>query len=135
MVIAWISGLIFGLGLIIAQMVDPAKVLGFLTINSQWDPTLLFVMIGALLVFSIGYWGWVRRLKQPLLARHFELPTNRQLDGKLILGAALFGIGWGLVGICPGPAITSIASGAWPLLVFVLAMLAGMYIANQIKRR
>lgn len=134
MVIAWVSGILFGLGLLISQMVDPARVLGFLTINSHWDPTLVFVMLGALIVFGLGYWIFIRRMKQPLLAKHFELPTAKSIDLRLLFGAALFGVGWGLVGICPGPAITSIASGAWPLLTFVLAMLAGMYLGNQIRR-
>ncbi|CAG9000833.1 MAG: hypothetical protein CENE_02840 [Candidatus Celerinatantimonas neptuna] len=135
MVIAWLAGLLFGAGLMISQMVNPALVLGFLNVTGHWDPTLIFVMIGAILVFGCGYWLLVRRMKRPLLARHFEIPTRRDIDWKLMIGAALFGIGWGLVGICPGPAITSIASGATPVLLFVVAMLGGMYLANQINKR
>ncbi|MFM2484258.1 DUF6691 family protein [Celerinatantimonas yamalensis] len=134
MVIAWLVGLLFGAGLVISQMVDPQRVIGFLHVTHDWDPTLLFVMGGALVVFSTGYWVLVRRMKKPLLALHFELPTRRDFDWQLIVGAALFGVGWGLVGICPGPAITSISSAATPLLLFVIAMLSGMWLANQVRR-
>lgn len=135
MVIAWLAGLLFGAGLIISQMVNPALVLGFLNVTGDWDPTLIFVMVGALLVFGCGYWLLVRRMKHPVLARHFDIPSRRDIDWRLILGAAVFGIGWGLVGICPGPAITSIASGSTPVLLFVIAMLGGMYLANQMNKR
>lgn len=122
---AFVSGLLFGLGLISSQMVDPAKVLGFLDIFGHWDPSLAVVMGGAVAVSSLGHLI-ARRRGTPFLAPRLEIPTGRDLDPRLIGGAALFGIGWGLVGLCPGPALTALTFGPWQVFVFVGAMIAGM---------
>lgn len=135
MVIAFLVGLLFGAGLMISQMVDPAKVIGFLNVTGQWDPSLIFVLAGAVIVFGAGYSLIVLRMRKPLIASHFDLPTSKKIDLPLVLGAAVFGVGWGLVGICPGPALTNLASGAMPILLFVVAMLGGMFFANQLKNK
>ena len=121
------SGLLFGLGLIVSQMVNPAKVLGFLDIFGAWDPSLALVMGGAVVVSALGYLAAKRR-GVPVLAPRLEIPTRRDLDPRLIGGAALFGIGWGLVGLCPGPALVGLTFGPWPVFVFVAAMIVGMAI-------
>ena len=122
---ALLAGLIFGLGLIISEMVNPAKVLAFLDLFGNWDPSLAFVMGGALIVTAIGYrLAWTR--EKPVFAERFQVPGNRQIDTRLALGAVLFGIGWGLVGLCPGPAISALTFGGTPVLVFLAAMGAGM---------
>ncbi|MBB4041567.1 hypothetical protein GGR34_003244 [Microvirga flocculans] len=122
---AFASGLLFGLGLIVSQMVDPAKVLAFLDIFGNWDPSLAFVMGGAVVVSSLGY-GVAKRRGVPVLAPCLEIPSRRDIDPRLVAGAALFGIGWGLVGFCPGPALTALTFGPWQVPVFVAAMIAGM---------
>lgn len=122
---ALISGLIFGLGLIVSQMTNPAKVIGFLDIFGDWDPSLALVMGGAVVVSALGT-IIARRRGATMFAEQIELPTRRDLDYRLIGGAALFGIGWGLVGLCPGPALTAVTFGPWQLVVFVAAMFAGM---------
>ncbi|WP_414470933.1 DUF6691 family protein [Microvirga sp. M2] len=122
---AFASGLLFGLGLIVSQMVNPAKVLGFLDIFGNWDPSLAFVMGGAVVVSALGYLV-ARRRGVPVLAPRLEIPTRRDLDPRLIGGAALFGIGWGLVGLCPGPALVGPTFGPAEIFVFVAAMIAGM---------
>ena len=121
-----LSGLIFGIGLILSGMTQPAKVIGFLDPLSGWDPSLAFVMIGAIAVHSLAY-RLVPRLQRPLFASDWRLPTRRDVDLRLLLGAALFGAGWGLGGYCPGPALTSIVSGASSTLLFTAAMLGGMW--------
>jgi len=122
---AFASGLLFGLGLIVSQMVDPAKVLGFLDIFGNWDPSLAFVMGGAVAVSALGTLVAKRR-GVPVLAPRLDIPTRRDLDPRLIGGAALFGIGWGLVGLCPGPALVNLTFGPWQAFVFVAAMVIGM---------
>lgn len=122
---AFIAGLLFGCGLIISQMVNPAKVRAFLDVFGQWDPSLAFVMGAALLVTAVGY-RLVLRRSTPFLGDRFHLPTRRDIDARLMIGAACFGIGWGLVGLCPGPAITDFAIGGAPILIFLAAMAAGM---------
>jgi uncharacterized membrane protein YedE/YeeE len=122
---AFASGLLFGLGLIVSQMVNPAKVLGFLDVFGRWDPSLALVMGGAVAVSSLGYFV-ARRRGVPVLAPRLEIPTRRDLDPRLIGGAALFGIGWGLVGLCPGPALVGLTFGPWQVFVFVAAMIVGM---------
>lgn len=119
------AGLVFGLGLIVSGMVNPAKVLNFLDIAGQWDPSLAFVMAGAAGTVFIGY-RLVLKRSGPLFAERFNLPTATRVDARLIGGAAMFGIGWGLVGFCPGPALTALGTGAVPALVFLVAMLGGM---------
>ncbi len=122
---AFASGLLFGLGLIVSEMVNPAKVLGFLDIFGNWDPSLAFVMGGAVAVSALGT-IIAKRRGAPVLARRLEIPTRRDLDPRVIGGAALFGIGWGLVGLCPGPALVGMTFGPWQVFVFVAAMIAGM---------
>jgi len=118
-------GIIFGLGLAISGMMNPAKVIGFLDVAGNWDPTLAFVMGGALLVAVPAYRVILGRTR-PVLARDFSLPTKSRLDRPLVYGSALFGVGWGLVGFCPGPAVAAIVTGLPAVLGFVAAMLAGM---------
>lgn len=118
-------GLLFGLGLLVSQMANPAKVLAFLDIFGDWDPSLAFVMAGAVVISALGY-VLARRRGTPVLATKLEIPTRRELDPRLILGAAIFGIGWGLVGLCPGPALTILTVAPAQAGLFVTAMLAGM---------
>jgi uncharacterized membrane protein YedE/YeeE len=106
-------------------MTEPAKVIAFLDIFGAWDPSLIFVMVGAILV-HFGLARWIRRRERPLLDTRFHLPTATRIDTKLIAGSAAFGVGWGLGGFCPGPAIVTLGSGAAPAFVFVAAMAAGM---------
>jgi len=122
-------GLLFGLGLILSGMVDPARVIGFLDITGQWDPSLALVMTGALLVFLPGYHLLVRPRSKPLLAGALCLSTRRNIDGRLLAGAALFGAGWGLAGICPGPAVVQLASGQAGIGLFFASMLLGIMLA------
>ena len=126
---ALIAGLLFGLGLAISQMTNPAKVLNFLDITGTWDPTLAFVMGGAVLVTLISF-RFILKQDRPLFEGQFHLPTRSDIDSRLLGGAALFGIGWGLVGLCPGPAISSLAFGQTESFVFVAAMLVGSVAAR-----
>lgn len=123
--LALISGTLFGLGLSVSQMIDPAKVLAFLDVTGAWDPTLAMVMIGALSV-TVPAFPLVLRRSAPLCASRFELPTKKDVDPRVCLGAIIFGIGWGLGGLCPGPALAALVTGSASILVFVLGMLAGM---------
>jgi uncharacterized membrane protein YedE/YeeE len=124
-IVAFASGLLFGLGLVVSRMIDPAKVLGFLDIAGDWDPSLAFVMLGALIVAALGY-AVAKRMRRPLCATEFGSPAASGVDRRLIGGALLFGVGWGLVGYCPGPALGSIGFGGGRTLLFVAAMLIGM---------
>lgn len=121
---SFFAGLLFSLGLVISQMINPAKVLGFLDIAGAWDPSLAFVMGGAVIVSFVAFRLAGQRAK-PILSESFQIPTRKDIDRPLVLGASLFGIGWGLVGLCPGPAITQVALLQTPGLIFVVAMLAG----------
>lgn len=121
------AGALFGAGLTLAEMTDPQRVRGFLDVFGQWDPTLAFVMAGAVFVMALA-WQFRRRMGHPLFAEKFVLPDRSDLDPPLIIGAALFGIGWGLAGLCPGPAIASLALAPAAVLPFVAAMIAGMAI-------
>jgi uncharacterized membrane protein YedE/YeeE len=127
--IALAAGLLFGAGLAVSGMHDPAKVLGFLDIaaiaSGGWDPSLAFVMAGGLAVTLPTFW-YARRRTAPLAAPAFQTPAATAIDKRLLLGALVFGVGWGLVGYCPGPALAAIAFGATGTIVFVLAMIAGM---------
>lgn len=125
------AGLVFGLGLAISRMVDPAKVLGFLDFAGNWDPTLAFVMGGALAVTLPLTLPTLKRAK-PVFAEAFSLPTKTRLDAKLVGGSAMFGIGWGLVGYCPGPAISSLAYGRQETPIFLAAMIAGSLLVRII---
>ncbi|MGX9457267.1 DUF6691 family protein [Photobacterium damselae subsp. damselae] len=132
--VALSSGLLFGAGMMISQMVDPAKVIGFLNITGDWDPSLAFVMGGALLVFAPGYYFLVKPHQKPVLAEKFSLSQLKSIDRPLVIGATLFGIGWGLSGVCPGPALTSISSLNPTLLLFVIAMICGIVVSQRIKK-
>ena len=125
MLVNLFAGTLFGLGLAISGMVNPAKIIGFLDFAGEWDPTLAVVFGGALLV-AIPAFRLILRRPHPVLADHFDLPTKKDVDGRLLGGAALFGIGWGLAGFCPGPAVTALASGLLPVFAFVAAMVVGM---------
>jgi hypothetical protein len=130
---ALIAGLVFGLGLTISEMVNPAKVLAFLDLFGNWDPSLAFVMGGALIVTAIGYrLVWTRA--RPVFADQFQVPGNRDIDTRLAVGAILFGMGWGLVGLCPGPAIAALTFGGPELYVFLAAMAIGMVVFEIIER-
>jgi hypothetical protein len=126
-VAAFLSGLVFGAGLIVSQMSNPAKVIGFLDVSGNWDPSLALVMAGALAVFGIAYRG-SRASTAPLFAPRFAAPTRDGVDRPLIAGSLTFGVGWGLSGFCPGPAVVSSAFGDLRVWVFVGAMLAGMLV-------
>ncbi len=114
-----------GAGLMISGMMNPNKVLSFLDIFGNWDPTLIFVMGGAIFSALPGFW-LSRRLTKPLLANNFQLPDKKNFDRRLVGGAAIFGVGWGLVGLCPGPAISAITTGSPQVIVFVISMTIGM---------
>ena len=129
-VTALITGIIFGLGLSISEMINPARVIGFLDIAGRWAATLIFVMGGALAITLPGY-ALILRRRRPLLDGEFYLPIKRTVDRPLILGAAIFGIGWGLGGFCPGPALAALASGSTAVFLFVLAMIAGQWLAGR----
>jgi uncharacterized membrane protein YedE/YeeE len=134
----FIIGLIFGVGLLVSGMSDPAKVLNFLDLGGigpgTWDPSLAFVMAGAIAVTFIGY-KFVLKRSQPLFAEKFNLPGKADIDRRVILGPAIFGIGWGLAGFCPGPALTALGFGAPAAFLFVAAMLAGMVLARWAASR
>lgn len=130
---ALLTGLIFGLGLVISQMVNPAKVIDFLDIFGNWDPSLAFVMSAGLIVTFIGY-KLVLRKSKPFSADKFQVPTNRTIDKRLASGAVLFGVGWGLVGLCPGPAIAALFIGGFPVIMFLAAMMAGMALFEGVNR-
>lgn len=119
------SGALFGAGLAVGGMTDPTRVRGFLDLFGNWDPTLAFVMGGAVIVMAIA-WRFQARMARPLFGERFALPDRSDLDGKLIAGSALFGVGWGIAGLCPGPAVTSLALSPSDALPFVAAMLVGM---------
>ncbi len=131
---SFVCGLIFGSGLLISGMSEPEKVLGFLDVFGAWDATLAFVMMGAVAVGSAGF-ALARRQKAPLLAAAFAWPSRSEIDAPLLTGSALFGIGWGLVGICPGPALVNLAGLSAPIVVFVAAMAVGMFGFELWQRR
>ena len=127
-----ISGIIFGLGLTISGMLNPSKVLGFLNIFEDWDPSLMFVMVGAILIFSPLHFIFKKKSK-PIFAKVFTFPSKKDIDKNLIIGASLFGAGWGLVGLCPGPAISAISFLNTDVYLFVLFMFFGFYLSNLFK--
>jgi uncharacterized protein len=130
---SFVCGLIFGAGLLISGMTDPQKVLGFLDIFGAWDATLAFVMAGAVAVAAAGF-AIARRRTAPAFSARFLWPDRTDIDAPLVVGAVLFGIGWGLVGICPGPALVNLAGLTPPIIVFVVAMILGL-IGNELLRR
>ncbi|RDK02189.1 YeeE/YedE family protein [Paraburkholderia lacunae] len=131
---ALLAGLIFGVGLIVSGMANPAKVLGFLDVAGNWDPSLAFVMAGAI---AIGFAGFTvaRQLKHSLLGAPMSMPASTRVDRRLLAGSALFGAGWGLAGFCPGPALVSAGSGESKAILFVIAMLIGMKIFALAEQR
>ncbi len=131
---ALLSGLVFGIGLAISGMTDPAKVRGFLDLAGKWDPSLAFVMIGAIGVHSILS-RLVLRRRAPMFAKHFDLPTHTMIDRRLLVGAAIFGVGWGIGGVCPGPALVALGSFGFGPLVFVVAMSLGVVLERLSHRR
>lgn len=131
-VAALLSGLVFGFGLIVSQMVNPAKVIAFLDVFGDWDPSLALVMGGALVVTAIGY-RLVWRAKSPAFETKFHVPETRKIDARLAGGAVLFGAGWGLVGLCPGPALTALSFGGVEVLAFVVAMVVGLVGARVVR--
>ncbi|MGB5853942.1 MAG: DUF6691 family protein [Oceanisphaera sp.] len=133
--IALLSGALFGLGIAVSGMIDPVKVQGFLNLFGEWDPSLALVMGGALLVFAPGYWLW-RRLGHKQCALGSKLPKVPApvIDKRLVLGALIFGIGWGFVGICPGPALGLLGSLQWQAGIFVLFMLGGFWLVGKVQR-
>ena len=131
---AFITGLIFAIGLGISGMTDTTKVLGFLTLNSEWNPALMLVMGGAIAVHAVFY-QIAKRRSSPLFTDAFHIPTRTDIDRRLLIGALLFGLGWGIGGICPGPGFVSIFSGSIEVLVFVGTMVVGAFGWQQIQRR
>jgi len=133
LVTAFIAGLIFGTGLILSGMTNPAKVLAFLDVTGQWDPSLAFVMVGAILVAAIGF-RYAGQRGRSLFGGRLHLPGAVGIDRRLLLGSLTFGAGWGLVGYCPGPAISALAVGGRSTLMFVGAMIAGMVVFEVVER-
>ena len=131
--ISLLSGIIFGLGLTISGMINPQKVLGFLNLFGEWDPSLIFVMFGAIIIFAPMHFIFKRK-SRPIFAKQFQIIKNKNIDRNLLLGSGLFGAGWGLAGLCPGPAISSISFLNPNSLIFVLFMFVGFFIANRVEK-
>jgi uncharacterized membrane protein YedE/YeeE len=131
---AFVAGVLFGLGLLLAGMANPKKVLAFLDLTGAWDPSWALVMVGAIGA-AIGPLTWARRQSRSLLGSPMQLPIKRELDARLIGGSLLFGIGWGIAGICPGPAVAILLTGHWQIVVFVLAMLGAMLLFSAREAR
>ncbi|POR52447.1 YeeE/YedE family protein [Bosea psychrotolerans] len=132
--VALLAGAVFGLGLSLSGMLDPARVRGFLDVAGDWDPSLAFVLGGAV---AVAFAAMVlrRRLRRPAFAAEFHLPATTPIDTRLILGSAIFGAGWGMAGLCPGPALAALSLGLAPVVLFVAAMLAGMVIHDRLAAR
>ncbi|MEM8845038.1 MAG: DUF6691 family protein [Pseudomonadota bacterium] len=128
------AGIIFSLGIAISGLTDPKKIIGFLDITGHWNPSLLFVMLGAVSTYYILH-RLVLKRNSPVYAESFSLPTNRQIDLRLVSGAIMFGFGWGLIGFCPGPALTSLATLNPQILIFLLSMSVGMYLYGALDTR
>ncbi len=131
---AFLSGLVFGVGLIVSQMANPAKVIGFLDITGNWDPSLALVMGGALAAFGALYW-WTKGRRAPLISERFAALTETRIDRPLLAGSLIFGVGWGLSGFCPGPAVVSTTFGNPLVWLFVAAMIAGMLLYRFLSGR
>ena len=130
--VSLVSGIIFGFGLVISEMINPAKVLGFLDLFGNWDPSLAFVMIGALVVSSPMF-HIIKNNKKPVFAEKFDYSNNKNINSKLIIGSAMFGAGWGLGGLCPGPAISAIALLNVYSIAFVISMFVGFYFVKVLN--
>jgi uncharacterized membrane protein YedE/YeeE len=133
MLTSFLAGLLFGCGLILSGMSNPAKVLSFLDLAGRWDPSLAFVMLGAILVAAVAFRIGGARART-VFGGAIHLPGAGHVDTRLVLGSVVFGVGWGLVGYCPGPALTSLGVGGWPTLLFVAAMIAGMTVFEAVDR-
>ncbi|MGK5090405.1 DUF6691 family protein [Deltaproteobacteria bacterium TL4] len=131
--VSFFSGVCFSVGLSLGGMTQPEKIISFLDVTGTWDPSLLFVMVGAIVVYSVVYHYAIKQ-PSPFFSDHFSLPTLKKVDSSLVLGSALFGVGWGVSGFCPGPALASIVVGTPQVLVFVLFMAVGMYLAWFFKK-
>lgn len=131
---AYLIGLVFGVGIAIGGMANPAKVLNFFDVAGTWDPSLIFVMGGALVTTFIGY-KLVFGRSAPIMEGSFQVPANRTIDLKLVGGSAVFGIGWGIAGFCPGGALPALGTGRWEVFVFTAALLAGVFLAKYIQSR
>ena len=133
-VMALVAGAVFGVGMSLSGMANPARVLGFFDVAGAWDPTLAFVMGGAMLPMLVA-WRLRARMERSVLGAELPGPASRTIDAKLIGGSALFGVGWGIVGLCPGAVVPALAFGGWPVALFLAAMLAGMLIAGRAQAR
>ncbi|MCK6189918.1 MULTISPECIES: YeeE/YedE family protein [unclassified Pseudomonas] len=131
---ALLAGLIFGLGLYLSGMTDPTKVLGFLDLAGDWDPSLALVMLGGLLVSSVFFF-FARRRDSSLLGAPMQMPTQRHIDRRLVLGSLVFGMGWAIAGLCPGPALALLLTGRWQAALFTLAMVVGMLLFQALESR
>lgn len=131
---AFLAGVIFGIGLLLSGMSNPAKVLGFLDLAGAWDPSLALVMAGAIGAAILPF-TWAKSQSRSLLDAPMRLPGKRDLDRRLVVGSLVFGVGWGVAGICPGPALAVLLSGHWQVVVFVLAMLGGMLLYTVLERQ
>ena len=129
--IALFSGIIFGVGLAVSEMNNPQKVLNFLDVTGHWDPSLLLVMLAAVIVTGIGY-RIVFKAQKPLFSEQFAVPTKTAMDWRLILGVVIFGIGWGIGGYCPGPSISALALGLWSVIGFITAMVFGSWLGQKV---
>lgn len=127
-----LTGVLFGLGMVISGMTDPSRVIGFLDIAGQWDSSLLWVMVGAIGVFMPAYFGVIKKQSQPRYSTVFQLAKSTQIDKRLLIGATIFGLGWGAVGVCPGPAVSSLLIGNHDIWVFVAFMLAGLGVTHAL---
>tara|TARA_R110001592_G_scaffold74670_7_gene226687 strand:- start:3780 stop:4238 length:459 start_codon:yes stop_codon:yes gene_type:complete len=134
-IVGLICGLLFGSGMIISEMVDPDKVIGFLNVTGEWDPTLIFVLGGALIVFTPIYHLFIKNRDKAIDGEPLSLSINKSIDNTLISGSVIFGIGWGLAGFCPGPVVSSLGGGSYIILAFMLSMVIGMLCANQYMGR
>jgi uncharacterized membrane protein YedE/YeeE len=132
--IALLCGIIFGIGLSLAQMINPNKVINFLDITGNWDPSLIFVMVGALAVAFISF-RWILKRSTPLLAKSFHLSKKLSVDKSLVLGAAIFGIGWGMSGYCPGPAVTGLGLLSLEPVILVVTIYLGFFVYNLFERK
>lgn len=133
LIYALLSGLLFGIGLIISGMANPVKVIGFLDVTGKWDPSLGFVMLGAI---SVAYFAFklAKSISTTYIGQPMQLPSSKKIDLRLVLGSIIFGVGWGLAGYCPGPALTSILSGYLEPVIFVIAMISGMAIFEILQK-
>lgn len=133
LILTYLIGLVFGSGIMISGMANPAKVINFFDVAGTWDPSLAFVMGGALIVTLLGY-RWVFKKQNPIFAESFSLPTSKDLDSKLIGGSIIFGIGWAFAGFCPGGALPAIGTGNIDVLIFIAALISGFYLVKIAQR-